>query len=147
MELLKLLISRQIKFAVSGGVAYSVYARARYTADIDIVLFPKKENIQSFIQVFEEFGFPLKSHDPQQFIEERILLRVGAEPSIVDVMNFFDGVPMNELFEKVEHITLEDLAIPFVSREHLILNKLEVGRPRDIADVEELRKIIDFEMK
>ena len=141
MELLKLLTSRQIKFVISGGVAFSVHARARYTADIDIVILPKEENIRKFFKAFDEFGFSLKSQDPKQFIGEERILRVGVEPSMIDVMNFFTGVAMEEVFNDLVEIDLEGLTLPFVSCEHLILNKLAVGRPRDIADVEELKQI------
>jgi predicted nucleotidyltransferase len=140
VDLLRLLTSRKIKFAITGGVAFSVHARARYTADLDIVLLPDRENVIHFIDAFEEFGFSLKNRDPSQFLGERRLLRVGSEPSMIDVMNFFDGVELKAMFERLVEVHAFGFTLPFVSRDDLILNKLSVGRPRDIADVDELRK-------
>ncbi|MCB0322743.1 MAG: nucleotidyltransferase [Bdellovibrionales bacterium] len=141
VELLKLLTSRKIEFVISGGVAFSVHARAQYTADIDIVVYPELSNIEKFIAAFDEFGFSLKSQDPEQFLGENRLLRVGVEPCMIDVMDFFKGVAIEEVLRDRVMLSLEELTLPFVSCEHLILNKLAVGRPRDIADVQELRRI------
>ncbi len=95
------------------------------------------------VWAFQEFGFSLKSNASEQFLSNRRLLRVGVEPSMVDVMNFFDGVDIDEVFDKINWISLEDLKLPFVSRDHLILNKLAVGRPRDLADVDELKRTVE----
>lgn len=140
MELFRILSSHGVEYFVSGGVAFSVHARARYTADVDLVIRPTEANSSRFIRAFSEFGFSLKDHDPKQFLADRRLLRVGVEPSMIDVMNFFDGVAIEEVFRTLHVIRFDDQDLPFVSRENLILNKLSVGRPRDLADVEELRQ-------
>jgi hypothetical protein len=44
------------------------------------------------------------------------------------------------LIEKVEALVENDVPAPVISRDHLIKNKLAVGRLQDLADVEKLRE-------
>ena len=40
---------------------------------------------------------------------------------------------------------MEGIAVPFISKADLIENKLQAGRLRDLADVEELNPILDVD--
>lgn len=135
---MRLLNSKNVDYVITGGIAFSIHARARYTADLDLVVYPSKSNLTLFIQAFKEFGFQLKDNSAEQFLDGRKLIRVGVEPMMIDVMNFFDGVALDELFQDSVCIALDEVALQLVSRKHLIANKRAIGRPRDLADVEEL---------
>lgn len=141
LELLRLLISRKVEFVISGGVAFSFHAKPRFTADIDIVLLPERENVVRFIEAFRAFGFQLKSAEPEQFLSKRKLIRVGVEPNMIDVMNFFDGATWEELFSGRVFGEVAGVSIPFVSLEHLIRNKRIVARPVDLGDLALLEKL------
>jgi len=72
VDLLKLLTSRQIKFVISGGVAFSVHARARYTADLDLVIYSERNNVIRFIEAFQEFGLSKSLGFPRVWLFSQI---------------------------------------------------------------------------
>jgi len=136
------LISNHVEFVVTGGVAFSVYAKPRYTSDLEIVILPTKENIERFSIAFEQFGFSISEQSKVDLLKlEMKLIRVGIEPFMIDVMNFYKGVEIEELFKEKQLIPIQSDKIPFASIPHLILNKQAVGRPEDVADVNKLIKI------
>lgn len=140
-DLLKLLTSRGVEFVVTGGVAFSFHARARFTDDLDLVIRPNPPNIAKFIQAFAEFGFELQASAADRLREGKKLIRVGVEPNQVDVMNFFEGVSLDELFAARVFVTVGQNSIPLVSRAHLIANKRAIGRLQDLADADDLEKL------
>jgi len=141
LDLLKLLTSSRVEFVVTGGVAFSFHVKPRYTADLDIVVLPELENIKRFIKVFKEFGFQLRDDSPEQFLTGKKLLRVGVEPNMIDVMNFFTGAEIVEIISDRIWGEVSGVRIPFVSIDHLISNKSAVGRPEDLGDLAKLKKL------
>jgi hypothetical protein len=70
------------------------------------------------------------------------IVQFGVPPNRVDILQSMEGVSFDEAWG--DHVDLkidEAVTAHYVSAEHLIRNKELVGRPGDIADVEELRKI------
>ena len=52
-----------------------------------------------------------------------------------------------EASEAASSVELDGLTIKILSAEHLIRNKLATGRPRDIDDAENLRRLINPDIK
>jgi hypothetical protein len=68
---------------------------------------------------------------------------MGREPVGVDVLTVIPGVEFDAAWERrVEEVIdkARNLVASFISREDLIAGKLASGRPRDLADVDEMRK-------
>ena len=55
------------------------------------------------------------------------------------ILTKIDGLTFEEAAEGKEIIELEDLSIPVMSKENLIVNKLATGRDKDKIDAENLR--------
>ena len=71
---------------------------------------------------------------PEQFF------LLGVEPNRIDILQSIPGVSFEEAWEQATAGKVEGVPVHFISREHLIVNKLAAGRPRDLGDVDELRK-------
>jgi hypothetical protein len=68
---------------------------------------------------------------------------VGREPVGVDVLTAIPGVDFDAAWQRrLEDVVdqASNLRASFISREDLIAAKLGSGRPRDLADVDEMRK-------
>jgi hypothetical protein len=73
------------------------------------------------------------------------VFQLGVEPGRVDILQGIAGVRFDDAWEsRVEEFLDGNTPAHIISREHLIQNKLAVGRFQDLADVEKLRDA-DFE--
>jgi len=52
----------------------------------------------------------------------------------IDILTAIDGVSFDEAWEEREYHELGGLAVPVISRRHLLINKRATGRPKDLAD-------------
>ena len=68
------------------------------------------------------------------------MLRLGVEPNRIDLLTSISGVAFAEAWADREVATLGGVPVAFISKLHLIQNKLSTGRAKDVADVEELTK-------
>ena len=69
-------------------------------------------------------------------------MQIGVEPNRVDVLQTLSGADFDQVWQnKVEATVDEGITAPVISKADLIENKLHAGRPRDLADVDELRRL------
>lgn len=142
-ELLSTLNAHRVKYLVVGAYAVSVYAQPRATKDLDILVKADAENARAVFAALAQFGAPLEGLTVADFAEPGPFFRMGREPVCVDVLTAIPGVEFDAAWQRrVEEVVDEagDLRVSFISREDLIAAKLASGRPRDLADVDEMRK-------
>jgi hypothetical protein len=77
---------------------------------------------------------------PADFTDDAVFL-IGQPPARIDIMRKIDGVTFDEAWEnRIGGLIDGNIPAHVISREHLIQNKLAVGRHQDLADVEKLRE-------
>ena len=69
-----------------------------------------------------------------------MIFQIGVAPRRIDVITQIDGVEFQDAYEEKFDVNLEELTIPFLSKESLIKNKEATGRDKDKLDVKHLRK-------
>jgi hypothetical protein len=145
-ELLAALNAHGVEYVVIGGHAAIAYGVARLTKDLDILVRPDKENSEAVYAALAAFGAPVAGLAPADFCDNPdSIVQFGVPPNRVDILQSMAGVSFEEAWS--EHIDLQiddTVRAHYVSLEHLIRNKELVGRPGDIADVHQLRKIRDL---
>jgi Nucleotidyltransferase of unknown function (DUF6036) len=142
-ELLSILNAHRVKYLVVGAYAVAIYAQPRATKDLDILVKADGENAQAVFAALAQFGAPLEGLTFADFVEPGPFFRIGREPVGVDILTEVPGVEFEAAWERrLEAVVDEtsDLRASFISREDLIAAKLASGRPRDLADVDEMRK-------
>jgi hypothetical protein len=142
-ELLSTLNAHRVKYLVVGAYAVSIYAQPRATKDLDILVKADAENAGAVFAALAQFGAPLEGLTVADFAEPGAFFRMGREPVGVDVLTAIPGVEFDAAWQRrVEDVVDEasNLRASFISREDLIAAKLASGRPRDLADVDEMRK-------
>lgn len=138
------LLKHNVQFIVVGGYAVNYHGYKRTTGDIDLLLKPdngenKSKVISSLreLEIDEETLSALNNLDfekPQVFMD-------GEEPFKIDFLTQISGVKFEEAWKLKIEATYDNLNIPFLSYNHLILSKITSTRGKDKIDVEELQKI------
>ena len=66
---------------------------------------------------------------------------MGVPPSRVDILQKIEGVDFDEAWpNRIETFIASGIPTQVISRDDLIRNKLAVGRPQDLLDVEKIRE-------
>jgi hypothetical protein len=131
-----------VKYLVIGGHAVSIHADPRGTKDLDVFIKADEENSKAVFAALTEFGAPVGGMTPADFNDKpTTVFQMGVEPGRVDILQGIAGVQFDDAWEgRVEKLIDGKTPAHVISREHLIQNKLAVGRHQDLADVEKLRE-------
>jgi hypothetical protein len=134
--------AHRVLYLVVGGHAVSIHAEPRGTKDLDVFIKPDEENSKAVFAALSEYGAPLAAMTPEDFNDKPTsVFQMGVEPGRVDILQGIAGVTFDEAWkDRVEAFLDGEIPAHFISREHLIQNKVAVGRLQDLADVEKLRE-------
>ncbi|CAN5562276.1 hypothetical protein BH23BAC1_BH23BAC1_40780 [soil metagenome] len=142
-EILKKLLENKIEFIMVGGYAVNYYGFNRPTGDLDLWLKPTEENKNKFILLLEKMAFEkegIKYIKSLNFSEAEVFC-IGEVPVRVDFLTQLSGVKYEEADKEKMVAEVEDMKIPVIHLDHLILTKLSNKRTKDKLDVEELQKV------
>jgi len=109
-----------------------------------IWLKPDNENRARFIAFLKEDGFDeesLKRISETDFTKH-VAFHIGEKPLQINFITIISGVSFPEADERKQLLPFENIFIPFLDLDHLILSKLTSSRLKDKMDVEELQKIM-----
>lgn len=137
-ELLKLLNSKKIEYLVIGGYAVALYGYPRATGDLDIWIAISKDNAHKTVEALKEFGFNLPTLKEELFLKKEKNIRMGNPPLRIEILTSIDGVEFSDCYKNKKTVTLDNIAINFISLKDLKKNKKASGRHQDLADLENL---------
>jgi predicted nucleotidyltransferase len=141
LDLLSVFLAHGVRFIIVGGHAVNIYTEPRYTNDLDVLVSGDSANGHAVYRALAEFGAPLKDVTAQDFINKPSqYFQVGVPPARVDVLQSIAAVEFEESWKQARMVKVNGHDVRFLSCEDLIRNKLAAGRPKDLADAEELRK-------
>lgn len=140
-EFLRLLNSESVEYLLIGGYAVGCHGYVRYTDDIDFWVAITDENIQRLRDVLIRFGFSATTLPSPFFTDAVQVLRIGRRPNKLELFSTIPGVSFAACYQRRQTVTLDDgLAISVLSYDDLVSSKLASARPKDLADVDELKK-------
>jgi hypothetical protein len=139
-DLLALLEEHSVEYLLVGGYAVGIYGYARATVDLDIWVRRSIENAKKVEAALCKFGFPLDRVRLEEFTEPDTVFQMGVPPSRLDILTSVSGVEFDEAFDRRVRATLDGVEINLISLADLRTNKLATGRPKDLNDVQELKK-------
>jgi len=149
----------KVKYLVTGGVALNLHGIPRMTADLDLMVDLKRDNLVKLVKALDKLGFkprvPVKLTD---FIsEEKRIFWLGNKHMVmfslyrpkepyqeVDIFNM-NPIIFEKAYQERKLVLAENIKIPLISIDHLIQLKRKSKRKQDLADVESLmtlKKII-----
>jgi len=139
------LCEADVEFLLVGGWAVILYGHVRATDDMDIFVRPSKANAERVVSALTAFGAPLQAHGvvAGHFATEGNAYRFGIAPLKVEILTRISGVSFDEALQGSKTFELDGLRIPYIGRLALIRNKKTAGRHKDLADVEELERLVE----
>lgn len=148
-EILQRLTARGVDFVVIGGIAGVLHGSARNTFDLDVCFATDDANLEALGEVLVGLGARLKGvRDDVEFVPDAQTLRkvevltLETEAGELDVLARPSGAPSYErLRRNADRYDLGGFTVLVSSIDNLIAMKQASNRPKDQADVEELRAI------
>ena len=145
ISLLAAFLDAGVEFAVVGGVAVNAHGYVRATNDLDLFIRPTEENAQAAFRALQSFGAPLQGMEPADLLSDYDNLRFGPQNDHFDILASIGEMSFDQVWANRVEVLIEGVAVPFISKSDLLVNKRQVGRLRDLADVEELSVLPDAE--
>jgi predicted nucleotidyltransferase len=137
-EFIELLNSRGVDYVVVGAHSLAFHGRPRYTGDLDILVRPTNDNAAKLVGLLHEFGFSEAGFKEADLMEPGQVLQLGRPPNRIDLLTDLSGLTVDEAFADKLEAVIDGLPVFVLSRENLIRNKRAVGRPQDLADLDDL---------
>ncbi len=149
-SLLVVFNKHKVEYLVVGGYAVNFYGYRRTTGDIDLWLRPdNSSNKKKITEAFAELGIAkdtLKQIEKLDFTKPLVFMD-GEEPFKIDFMTFISGVGFDEAWNEKRIESIDDVLIPFIHLNHLIVSKMASGREKDKLDVTQLQEIQQLKHK
>ncbi len=139
-EMLDALSAARADFLIVGAHALAAHGRPRATGDLDIWVRPTPENAERVWEALVSFGAPLGEIQQEDISADGVVFQIGIAPSRIDLLTSLTGLSFDEAWLRRDTFEVEGRKLPFLSRADLIRNKKALGRPRDLADVDELER-------
>jgi|SRR5215203_3204034 len=151
VEILKFwraLRQNQVRFIMIGGFATNLHGYQRFTGDMDIWIADTHDNRKNLRKAFFDYGLgDIELLERMSFIAgwTNFHLKNGLQLDIVTDMKGLEKFGFDECYSLAAIAEIDDVQIPFLHINHLILNKKEVGREKDLLDVIYLERIKKLE--
>lgn len=144
-KLFPILETHNIPYILIGGYAAAIWGNVRATKDIDFLLKIPGSEIQTLIESLERNGFQIEYRrgsigDPVQGVI-RLKILLNGEMESIELILGIKRMP-EDIFQRSETITLDDIEIPVISPEDLIILKLMAGGPIDLQDARYIKQIM-----
>ena len=132
-DIVRVLESLRIAYAVIGGIANAVWGEPRATIDVDVTVAVDEDELSTTVPAIAR-SFQVPVSDPVAFVQQtRVLPLDSADGVRIDVI--FALLPFEvDAIRRAKDVTIADRTVHVVTAEDLILMKIISDRPRDVAD-------------
>lgn len=139
-DMLSELADANAEYLLVGAFAMAAHLEPRATGDIDLWIRPESENARRVRSALARFGAPVEELTVEELTQTDFFFQIGVAPRRIDILTSVDGLTFEEAWAEREHLDLDGIPVPVLSRRHLIVNKKATGRLKDLADVEALER-------
>ncbi|MBU1599767.1 hypothetical protein KKG61_06670 [bacterium] len=130
--------AKDIPIMLMGGIATSLWAEPRATYDIDGVIEISFDDLEKILCEVRKKGFTYDKKQPVKFIQGLPFLTLTYPSKGHEIyLDLFIAKSRytKEALSRRQEITFEEVKIPIIAPEDLILYKLISGRSKDLDDV------------
>ena len=145
ISLLAAFAAAGIEYAVVGGMAVIRHGYVRATHDLDVFIRPTEENARAVFAALLSMGVPLEGLEAADLLNDTENLRFGPAEDHIDILCSIGEMGFDQVWRNRVEAVVQGVPVPFISKADLIESKRQVGRLRDLADVEELEQLPDVE--
>ncbi len=133
-----MLNAQGVEYLLVGGYAVSYHGYPRTTGDMDIWISMDSENADKVVAVLQEFGFAVPELSRDLFLRADQIVRMGTPPFRLEIFTTIPGVEFAECFSERVATQVDGVEVNLIDLEHLKVNKIASGRPKDIDDLQNL---------
>jgi hypothetical protein len=128
-----------------GGTAVNYNGYRRHSADVDFWIDSTKANLKNLKNALNALGFAFEDYpDEVYYGHQNISLKVSPEMELELLTTFSLSKSFDEAYNDSEIIKLNDtLVCRVINLNDLLENKQRSARPKDLLDIQELKKIRD----
>ena len=137
-DFLLILNKLKVRYLVVGGWAVGLHGWPRLTRDIDVWVAVDSENASKVQEALAQFHAPGPIPDDFFTAEEKNIYFMGLPPTRIEVISSIDGVKFEHCFENREMVLHDGVNVPVIGIADLRVNKAASGRPRDLADLNDI---------
>ena len=144
LNVFRLFNKHAVEHILVGGFAVNFHGHSRYTADLDIWINDTVSNIKRLSDALTElYGYEIPGIETMQFIPgwSSISLPSGFPLDIIAEMKGLEELSFEECLTLAVKVEIEGAVIRFLNLKHLLSNKVSVARPKDLLDIEELKRL------
>lgn len=135
-DLFALFNKHDVKYCIVGAYALALYAKPRYTKNLDILVNSTKENARRILAALNDFGFGSLALTERDFCEPGMIIQLGYEPLRIDLITSIEGLPFDQIWQRRTSAAYGEQRVFFIGLEDLIAAKKIANRKQDQADVE-----------
>jgi len=139
-EFLRLLKAHDVDFVILGGYAVAFHGYVRNTQDLDVLFRADERGVGGLMMALQDFGFPEGTVSAAELARPGNVVRMGVPPVRIELLNRVSGVTFDAVWRGRIEGHYDDVPVAYIGRAELIRNKRAAGRPKDLADVDELRR-------
>ncbi|MBF0546779.1 MAG: nucleotidyltransferase [Candidatus Riflebacteria bacterium] len=140
-EMLSALVEEKVEFLLIGAYALAVFGVPRATVDLDLFVKPSPENAAKLMQALARFGAPMDQINVKDFEHDDTIFQIGVAPRRIDILTGITALNFDEASKNAIDATIEGIQLKVISIQNMIKNKTAIGRTKDLADTEILKKI------
>ena len=137
-EFLQFLKEEKVDFVIVGGYAVAFHGYVRATQDIDLFFKNTQKNIRRINKALLRFGISTTKDQINEFQDPGSIIRIGIPPTRIEMINSISGLTFDEVWKRRVEGKYGNVPVNYISFSDLLKNKREIGRPKDLADVDEL---------
>lgn len=133
----------KVKYITIGGFAVNIYGYNRSTGDIDIFLEDTIENRINLRKALKSINLgDFETIETMQFIPgwTDFSLSYGLRLDVMTAVKGLEDKSFSSLLEDATIVMIGETPVYFIDYDNLIIAKKASNRPKDILDIEELRK-------
>jgi predicted nucleotidyltransferase len=133
----------KVKYITIGGFAVNIYGYNRSTGDIDIYLEDTIENRINLRKALKSINLgDFETIETMQFIPgwTDFSLSYGLRLDVMTAVKGLENKSFSSLLEDATIVMIGETPVYFIDYDNLIIAKKAANRPKDILDIEELRK-------
>jgi hypothetical protein len=138
LDLLRAFIAADVRFMIVGAYALGAHGRPRATGDLDVWIEATTTNAPRVLRALQEFGAPISEISAGELAQPGVVFQIGLPPRRIDILTELTALSFQDAWDRRVRKPFGELPVDFIGREDFIRNKRATGRPRDLADIDDL---------
>ncbi|MGK7391911.1 MAG: DUF6036 family nucleotidyltransferase [Candidatus Cyclobacteriaceae bacterium M2_1C_046] len=144
-DFLKSLNKNKVRYLLVGGVATVFYGHIRTTQDLDLWIEDSPKNKKRLVQALKDVDVKgAEKYQDVPMIPGWSTITIGEKGFVADFMSYmkaFTKEDFSKCYKRSRTGNFEGIPITVIHINDLIKEKMELGRLKDLDDVENLEKI------